>query len=74
MFTGLIRYIGKITSIDYTHEDHNEGMKISILVFHLNHVLSVGDSVCVNGICLTVTSLSSTPEKLLTFFIPFKVE
>lgn len=54
MFTGIIEEIGKIVSI-------KKGAKSSILTIGGNIIFSdlkLGDSVAVNGVCLTVTSFT----------------
>ena len=55
MFTGLVAELGKVTAI--TH-----GETSSVITIHapaLTPELSVGDSIAVNGTCLTATSLTS---------------
>lgn len=55
MFTGIIEELGKIISI-------KRGMKSSILQIAGNKIfedLKIGDSVAVNGVCLTVTSITN---------------
>ncbi len=52
MFTGIIKYNGII--IDITPYD--KGLTISIFS-EIEDVVSVGDSICVNGICLTVVEI-----------------
>ncbi len=54
MFTGIIEEVGKIEQV-------RKGEKSSVLTISAKKVLEgtkVGDSIAVNGICLTVTSLS----------------
>ena len=50
MFTGIVENIGKIVSID----EVKQGYVISIEVLDLSVNVSNGDSVSVNGACLTV--------------------
>ena len=53
MFTGIIEEIGTIKQI-------KQGRNSAVLVIHAKKVIEgtkVGDSIAVNGICLTVTSL-----------------
>ncbi|MBD7911842.1 riboflavin synthase [Clostridium cibarium] len=53
MFTGIVEEIGEIESI-------KSGEKSSTLVIKANKVIQntrVGDSICTNGVCLTVTSM-----------------
>lgn len=55
MFTGIIEEIGKVTQI-------HKGTLSAILQIQAQIVLEqlkIGDSVAVNGVCLTVTSISS---------------
>jgi riboflavin synthase len=55
MFTGLVAELGKITAL-------SKGETSSVLTVHaplLTPELSIGDSIAVNGTCLTATSLTS---------------
>lgn len=55
MFTGLVAELGKITGI-------TRGETSSVLTVHaplLTPELSIGDSIAVNGTCLTATSLTA---------------
>ncbi len=54
MFTGIIETIGKIKNIEKNDTDARFLVQTSGL--DLTDV-AVGDSICVNGVCLTVTSL-----------------
>lgn len=51
MFTGLIETVGAVTSVQKT----SGGMKLSVLPM-AGFELQVGDSVAVNGVCLTATT------------------
>lgn len=53
MFTGLIQDLGVIKRI----EDNNTGKEFQIFTAKLFDQLKLGDSVAVNGVCLTVVSL-----------------
>ena len=56
MFTGIIEELGRISDI-------KKGMKSYRLVISANKVLEnteIGDSIAVNGICLTVTDLNKS--------------
>lgn len=56
MFTGIVEEVGTVKHIDH-------GRHSAVLNIHANTVLEntkIGDSIAVNGICLTVTSLGST--------------
>lgn len=55
MFTGIIEEIGEIKSVKH-------GAKSSLLTISASKVLEgtkLGDSICTNGVCLTVTKCSS---------------
>ena len=55
MFTGLVAELGKITAITRSESS-------SVLTIHAPHLtpeLSIGDSIAVNGTCLTATSLTA---------------
>ena len=56
MFTGLITELGSITSI----EKSETSAVFTINAPGLIAEIAVGDSVAVNGVCLTATSISST--------------
>lgn len=51
MFTGLIEEIGTITRL----ANKNNSMQLSISAHYILSDLRIGDSVAVNGVCLTVT-------------------
>lgn len=53
MFTGIIENIGKITLIEEVN--HNYIIKIEIANLSMN--ISNGDSIAINGACLTVTNV-----------------
>lgn len=55
MFTGIIEEIGRVTNTKNTGQS-------SVLTIEANHILTdvkLGDSIAVNGVCLTVTSFTS---------------
>ncbi len=55
MFTGIIEEIGEIENID-------RGSQSAVLHIRCQEVLEgtkIGDSICVNGVCLTVTTMTS---------------
>jgi len=57
MFTGIIQAVGQIDSVTPMGDD----VKISIQATNLGlDDVIVGDSIAVNGVCLTVTQLSKT--------------
>lgn len=51
MFTGIIEEVGKIKSITSN--------KISILASAVTKDMNIGDSIAVNGVCLTVTKINA---------------
>jgi riboflavin synthase len=52
MFTGLVNEIGKIISIN----KGTQSAKLTIRAMKILQEVNIGDSISVNGICLTVTS------------------
>jgi riboflavin synthase len=55
MFTGIIQDVGRIQQ----REVHAGDMRLTIAVDRLNLArVAVGDSICVQGVCLTVTALT----------------
>lgn len=54
MFTGIIEAIGRVKAVERT----GRGARLAVAVELPNNDLKIGDSVAVNGVCLTVTSLS----------------
>jgi len=55
MFTGLISHIGKVKSI----QSNGESAKLIIESPEIASEIKIGDSVAVNGVCLTVTEFDS---------------
>ena len=59
MFTGIVEEIGKIAGIQ-------KGAKSAVLTIQAEKVLEdvhIGDSIAVNGVCLTVTSFDETLQR-----------
>ncbi len=56
MFTGLIEEVGRLRNVS----DNHGTKRIAVTVAHLTRELKPGDSVSVNGVCLT--ALDITPE------------
>lgn len=55
MFTGLIQALGKITNI----VEHESSVELEINIGSLSAETAIGDSVSVNGVCLTITAIDS---------------
>ena len=55
LFTGIVEEVGKITYL----QKNCSGMKINICADKILSGLNIGDSVAVNGICLTVVDIQS---------------
>src|SRR5699024_633517 len=58
MFTGIIEDIGHIESIEAINND--AGLLLTIASEKIVSDVNLGDSISVNGICLTVTNLTDT--------------
>ena len=54
MFTGLIEDIGRVESL----ERRGEGARLRLATSHAGHI-ALGDSVAVNGVCLTATAVDA---------------
>ncbi|MBQ4206052.1 MAG: riboflavin synthase [Bacteroidales bacterium] len=52
MFTGIIEEIGKVKAI----VRHANSIKLTIAVKKILEDMHIGDSICTNGVCLTVTT------------------
>ncbi|MBI4852479.1 MAG: riboflavin synthase [Acidobacteria bacterium] len=55
MFTGIIEEVGTIKST----QTHSQGGKLTILASYITSDIKLGDSVAVNGVCLTVTEFNN---------------
>jgi len=67
MFTGLVEHLGTITAISPQDTTESGGGGWSITIGDAAPVLKdchIGDSICVNGACLTVTEFDSTSFKV----------
>jgi riboflavin synthase len=53
MFTGIIEQIGSLTAVDHGHQ----GSVLSVALGPLAEGTRLGDSIAVDGVCLTVTRL-----------------
>jgi riboflavin synthase len=56
LFTGIIEELGKIAAL----EKHGEGAKIKITARLVNGNTNEGDSIAVNGVCLTALEITPT--------------
>ena len=54
MFTGLIREVGMVVSIN----GGPDGVRIEIVAAETSHGVAVGDSIAIDGVCLTVVAVS----------------
>jgi riboflavin synthase len=56
MFTGLIEAAGKVTAVRKTAG----GMALSVDFGAIAQTAKIGDSICINGVCLTASKLSGS--------------
>lgn len=56
MFTGIIEELGKVNSL----EPINGGLRCTIAARQILSDISEGDSICINGVCLTVIHYNNT--------------
>lgn len=60
MFTGIIESVGKIIQIRPIENDRSYGLCLSIFTLNLDlSDIKIGDSIAVNGTCLTVITLAN---------------
>ncbi len=58
MFTGIVEAVGKIKQVKIPKDQKNEGLCLRIASGSLSLCdVAIGDSIAVNGVCLTVISL-----------------
>ena len=58
MFTGIVEAVGKIKQVKAPKDKSNNGLCLNIASCSLNLCdVAIGDSIAVNGVCLTVTGL-----------------
>src|SRR5215210_6426210 len=60
MFTGIVRELGVVERL----EERNGGVKIGVRASQTSAATAVGDSVALNGVCLTATEVA---DGLLSF-------
>lgn len=67
MFTGLIETIGLVIEVKTLDASASGGNGVSFVIGHCSEILEdvhLGDSICTNGVCLTVTEF----DEAKTFF------
>ncbi len=57
MFTGIVEEVGRIARIDPTPDD---AVRVDITAHHTLEGTRLGDSIAVNGVCLTVAGIHAT--------------
>jgi riboflavin synthase len=58
MFTGIVEELGQITQV----EELNDAARLSVLTRVVGADVQLGDSISVNGVCLTVTDVEDLEE------------
>ena len=61
MFSGIIEDLGQVLSVDY-----KKGGNLVSIKSNLSNKTNIGDSICVNGVCLTV---SEVQDDIMSFTI-----
>lgn len=67
MFTGIVEQIGKVKELNSLDSSESGGNGVSVVVTDVGPVLddcNLGDSIAVNGVCLTVTEFDKEQFKL----------
>src|ERR1700722_191594 len=65
MFTGIVQRVGAVSRLDRKAES----LLLSIKIEPLEPQVVLGESIAINGVCLTVTEFTSTE---LSFFVGFE--
>ncbi|MFH1231704.1 MAG: riboflavin synthase [Planctomycetota bacterium] len=63
MFTGLIQHIGKIAKIN----KKSNALQLTVNLHGYTGTIKLGDSIAINGVCLTITSISGQKKEYITF-------
>ncbi|KAL5378000.1 hypothetical protein DPSP01_009445 [Paraphaeosphaeria sporulosa] len=67
MFTGLVEIIGTVTALEQLDKTASGGGGTSLTIGDAQHILEgaqLGDSIAINGTCLTVTEFDKTSFKV----------
>ncbi|EFQ98230.1 riboflavin synthase subunit alpha [Nannizzia gypsea CBS 118893] len=67
MFTGLVEKVGTVTALDPQDDSSTGGGGTSLTISDCEEILTdtkLGDSICVNGTCLTVTAFDKSSFKV----------
>ncbi|KMU71807.1 riboflavin synthase alpha chain [Coccidioides immitis RMSCC 3703] len=67
MFTGLVETIGVVTALEPQDDTASGGGGTSLTISDCAEILTdaqLGDSICVNGACLTITTFDSSSFKV----------
>ncbi|KAK6079150.1 riboflavin synthase [Seiridium cupressi] len=71
MFTGLVEEIGEVTELN--PQDATGGTSLTITLPSSSRLLSdaiLGDSIAINGVCLTATSITPSPPSFVVGIAP----
>ena len=59
MFTGIIETVGKVTAVF----PKTGGVALTVQLGHIAKGVKTGDSIAINGVCLTITELAETSAR-----------
>jgi riboflavin synthase, alpha subunit len=62
MFTGIVRYLGIVDDVRIS--DNRSALTLTVDIGYLADDTKVGDSISINGVCLTVVSKDSNSNKV----------
>jgi riboflavin synthase len=62
MFTGIVRYLGTVDDVRIS--DNRSAITLTVDIGYLADYTKVGDSISVNGVCLTVVSKDNNSSKV----------
>jgi riboflavin synthase len=65
MFTGIVRYLGTVDDVRIS--DNRSAITLTVDIGYLADDTKVGDSISINGVCLTVVSKDNNNSSKVTF-------
>jgi riboflavin synthase len=65
MFTGIVRYLGTVDDVRIS--DNRSAITLTVDIGYLADDTKVGDSISINGVCLTVVSKDNNSSSKVTF-------
>ena len=74
MFTGIVEEVGVVVSTIFNGASGSYTLRIQTRKLLQNHAAKLGDSVAVNGVCLTITNIAEGKDGVVYFDVDFTPE